>query len=175
MQWSGSQGWSQAQDKPWKLGGKQVGEVTAFDTLSFVKVYQAVSTCIYQPSESDGAQLCLCFGGCVCSRDAVFCFEPGSLRVPAVCRPSCMLLTSTVLNTTAVMHWQGHMVPMDQPAASLDMINRFMQNKALGAAAADDDEIAKATGSTQQPAASGDVRQLLRLPAGAGRDSVAVV
>lgn len=95
--------------------------------------------------------------------------------MPAVCRPSEALLTSTLLNTTAVMHLQGHMVPMDQPAASLDMINRFMQNKALSA----DDEIATATatatGSTQQPAASGDVRQSLRLPAAAGRDSVAVV
>jgi cathepsin A (carboxypeptidase C) len=43
LEWSGSQGWSQAQDKPWKVGGKQVGEVTSFETLSFVKVYGAVS------------------------------------------------------------------------------------------------------------------------------------
>lgn len=37
------------QDKPWKLGGKQVGEVARFETLSFVKVFQAVSgwVCCY--------------------------------------------------------------------------------------------------------------------------------
>lgn len=62
VQWSGSQGWSQAQDKPWKLGGKQVGEVTAFDTLSFVKVYQAVSTCIYLLSRTGRGCGCV---GCV--------------------------------------------------------------------------------------------------------------
>ena len=43
LEWSGSQGWSQAQDKPWKVDGKVVGEVAKYDTLSFVKVYQAVS------------------------------------------------------------------------------------------------------------------------------------
>lgn len=43
LEWSGSQGWSQAQDKPWKVDGKQAGEVTQFDTLSFVKIYGAVS------------------------------------------------------------------------------------------------------------------------------------
>lgn len=108
----------------------------------------------------------------VCRKDAALsdllaCECPQSVAHPG------RLLTSTLLNTTAVMHLQGHMVPMDQPAASLDMINRFMQNKAL--AADDESATAAATGSTQQPAASGNVRQSLRLPAAAGHDSVAVV
>jgi len=43
LEWSGAQGWSQAQDKPWVVKGKQAGEVTSYGTLSFVKVFQAVS------------------------------------------------------------------------------------------------------------------------------------
>lgn len=68
---------------------------------------------------------------------------------------------------------QGHMVPMDQPAASLDMINRFMYNKDL----ADEDDVV--TGSQQQqkkPAVkhAAGVRQSLQLPTAEGVD-VAVV
>jgi hypothetical protein len=67
---------------------------------------------------------------------------------------------------------------MDQPAASLDMINKFMRNKDL--AADDDGDVvegsATATGNTQQPAAAaGGVRQSLRPPAASGSDPVAVV
>lgn len=51
---------------------------------------------------------------------------------------------------------QGHMVPMDQPAASLDMINRFMYNKDL----ADEDDIV----GKQQLAGAAGVRQSLKLP-----------
>jgi carboxypeptidase C (cathepsin A) len=43
LQWEGSQGWSQAQDKAWMVKGQQAGLVTSYDTLSFVKVFQAVS------------------------------------------------------------------------------------------------------------------------------------
>lgn len=43
LEWSGSQGWISVEDKPWKVAGKQVGEVARYETLSFVKVYQAVS------------------------------------------------------------------------------------------------------------------------------------
>jgi carboxypeptidase C (cathepsin A) len=105
LEWSGSQGWSQAQDKPWKVGGKQVGEVTSFETLSFVKVYGA-----------------------------------------------------------------GHMVPMDQPAASLDMINRFMYNKNM----ADEDDIVSKQPAAAGAAAAAGVRQSLKLPT-AETPQVAVV
>lgn len=71
LDWEGKEGWSQAQDQAWSVKGKQVGLVTNYDTLTFVKIFEA-----------------------------------------------------------------GHMVPMDQPAASLDMITRFMLNKNL----ADDDD-----------------------------------
>jgi hypothetical protein len=40
------------------------------------------------------------------------------------------MLTSS-LNTSAHKRTQGHMVPMDQPAAAFDMINRFMRGKDL--------------------------------------------
>eukprot|EP00878_Enallax_costatus_P000305 GHUV01000378.1.p1 GENE.GHUV01000378.1~~GHUV01000378.1.p1 ORF type:complete len:521 (+),score=122.91 GHUV01000378.1:129-1565(+) len=73
LEWEGQEGWAQAEDKPWAVRGKQVGEVTNYDTLTFVKVFEA-----------------------------------------------------------------GHMVPMDQPAAALDMITRFMLNKNL---AIDDEAI----------------------------------
>lgn len=43
LQWEGAQGWSQAQDKAWMVQGKQAGLVTSYDTLSFVKVFEAVS------------------------------------------------------------------------------------------------------------------------------------
>jgi hypothetical protein len=86
VQWSGSQGWSQAQDKPWKLGGKQVGEVTSFNTLSFVKVYQAVSisTCIRSLSP-DRAQ------GVVCGSGACRSFLPACEHLHAVAYSWCCL------------------------------------------------------------------------------------
>eukprot|EP00879_Flechtneria_rotunda_P003621 GHRR01003858.1.p2 GENE.GHRR01003858.1~~GHRR01003858.1.p2 ORF type:complete len:135 (+),score=47.73 GHRR01003858.1:1563-1967(+) len=68
LQWQGSEGWSTAQEHAWSVKDQQVGTVTSYDTLTFVKIFQA-----------------------------------------------------------------GHMVPMDQPAAALDMITRFMQNKNLAA------------------------------------------
>lgn len=43
LQWEGAEGWSQAQDKPWSVKGQQAGLVTSYNTLSFVKVFQAVS------------------------------------------------------------------------------------------------------------------------------------
>jgi hypothetical protein len=61
------------------------------------------------------------------------------------------------------------MVPMDQPAASLDMINRFMYNKNMADGV---DMVGK-----QQPAAAaavGGVRQSLKLPV-AENPQVAVV
>jgi hypothetical protein len=74
------------------------------------------------------------------------------------------------LRVTVVTAVQGHMVPMDQPAASLDMINRFMYNKNM----ADEDDIV-----SKQPAAAGaasaaGVRQSLKLPT-AETPQVAVV
>lgn len=42
LDWQGKEGWSQADDKPWSVRGKQVGLVTSYDTLSFVKVFEAV-------------------------------------------------------------------------------------------------------------------------------------
>lgn len=55
------------------------------------------------------------------------------------------------------------MVPMDQPAAALDMINRFMYNKNL----ADEDDVVTSTQQQQQQksAAAGALRQSLKLPA----------
>jgi hypothetical protein len=50
---------------------------------------------------------------------------------------------------------------MDQPAAALDMINRFMYNKNL----ADEDDIVTSTQQQQQSAAAGALRQSLKLPA----------
>jgi hypothetical protein len=41
---------------------------------------------------------------------------------------------------------QGHMVPMDQPAAALDMITRFMRDSNL----ADTDDIYSTTAGKQQ-------------------------
>ncbi|WIA37630.1 hypothetical protein OEZ86_014531 [Tetradesmus obliquus] len=81
LQWEGAQGWSQAQDKAWMVQGKQAGLVTSYDTLSFVKVFEA-----------------------------------------------------------------GHMVPMDQPAAALDMITRFMRDNNL----ADTDDIYSSTAAQKQ-------------------------
>jgi hypothetical protein len=43
LEWAGAEGWSKAADKPWRVAGKQAGTVTTFDTLSFVKVFDAVS------------------------------------------------------------------------------------------------------------------------------------
>jgi carboxypeptidase C (cathepsin A) len=43
LEWSGAQGWSQAKNMPWKVAGQQVGEVANFETLTFVKVFGAVS------------------------------------------------------------------------------------------------------------------------------------
>lgn len=43
LDWEGKQGWSQAEDQPWSVRGKQVGLVTNYDTLTFVKVFEAVS------------------------------------------------------------------------------------------------------------------------------------
>jgi carboxypeptidase C (cathepsin A) len=87
LDWEGKQGWSQAQDQPWSVRGKQVGLVTNYDTLTFVKVFEA-----------------------------------------------------------------GHMVPMDQPAAALDMITRFMLNKNL---AEDDEAIVTHAGGAHSAAAVG--------------------
>jgi len=66
LEWAGSQGWAAAEVKPWFTKGKQSGNVTSFENLSFVKVFGA-----------------------------------------------------------------GHMVPMDQPLAALDMITRFVRHKDL--------------------------------------------
>ncbi|KAI8464535.1 MAG: serine carboxypeptidase III precursor [Monoraphidium minutum] len=71
LEWEGKEGWAQAEERPWMVRGQQAGTVTSYDTLSFVRVYQA-----------------------------------------------------------------GHMVPMDQPEAALDMITRFTRGKSL----AEDDE-----------------------------------
>lgn len=48
---------------------------------------------------------------------------------------------------------QGHMVPMDQPAAALDMITRFMLNKNL---AEDDEAIVTHVGDAETAAAVGE-------------------
>lgn len=85
LQWAGTEGWAQAQDKPWVVKGRQAGLVTNFDTLTFVKIADA-----------------------------------------------------------------GHMAPMDQPVALLDMISRFMYGKDL----ADADDVVtsqqRQTGPQQQ-------------------------
>ena len=47
LEWEGQEGWAQAEDKPWSVRGKQVGEVTTYDTLTFVKVYEAVSVVLF--------------------------------------------------------------------------------------------------------------------------------
>jgi hypothetical protein len=52
--------------------------------------------------------------------------------------PCCPLLLLLLL--------QGHMVPMDQPAAALDMITRFMRDDNL----ADTDDIYATTAGKQQ-------------------------
>lgn len=65
---------------------------------------------------------------------------------------------------------QGHMVPMDQPAAALDMINRFMYNKDL----ADEDDVVTTHANRQQQeqhATTAGVRQSLKLPTA---DSLAI-
>lgn len=68
LAWSGSEGWSQAQEQPWSAKGSNApaGTVTSYDTLTFVKVFQA-----------------------------------------------------------------GHMVPMDQPQASLHMISQWARGHSL--------------------------------------------
>lgn len=43
LQWEGQEGWAKAENKAWSVGGKQAGEVTTYDTLSFVKIFEAVS------------------------------------------------------------------------------------------------------------------------------------
>lgn len=55
------------------------------------------------------------------------------------------------------------MVPMDQPAAALDMINRFMYNKNL----ADEDDVVTSIQQQQKSAAAtaGALQQSLKLPA----------
>jgi hypothetical protein len=43
LAWEGAEGWAQAPDKPWTVSGKQAGTVASYSTLSFVRVFQAVS------------------------------------------------------------------------------------------------------------------------------------
>ena len=43
LEWAGAQGWAAAEVKPWFTKGKQSGNVTSFENLSFVKVFGAVS------------------------------------------------------------------------------------------------------------------------------------
>lgn len=57
------------------------------------------------------------------------------------------------------------MVPMDQPAAALDMINRFMYNKDL----ADEDDIVTAAAAQAPTAAAAGTRQSVQLPAAENR------
>lgn len=52
LQWSGAQGWATAADKNWTLDGEVVGSVKQYDTLTFAKVFQAVSV--------GGGVLCCC-------------------------------------------------------------------------------------------------------------------
>jgi hypothetical protein len=52
----------------------------------------------------------------------------------------------TLLLLLLLLLLQGHMVPMDQPAAALDMITRFMRNNDL----ADTDDIYSSTAVKQQ-------------------------
>jgi hypothetical protein len=63
------------------------------------------------------------------------------------------------------------MVPMDQPAASLDMINRFMYNKNMADGV---DMVGKQQPAAAAAAAVGGVRQSLKLPV-AENPQVAVV
>lgn len=52
---------------------------------------------------------------------------------------SSLLSPGKRVQTLLLVSFQGHMVPMDQPAAALDMITRFMLNKNL---AGDDEAVA---------------------------------
>jgi len=59
------------------------------------------------------------------------------------------------------------MVPMDQPAAALDMINRFMYNKDL----ADEDDVVTTNANRQQQeqhTTTAGVRHSLKLPTADG-------
>ncbi|KAL2555583.1 Serine carboxypeptidase-like 49 [Forsythia ovata] len=48
--------------------------------------------------------------------------------IPTLLKESCLyMLENTILYVTGLVHNAGHMVPMDQPKASLEMLKRWMQ------------------------------------------------
>jgi hypothetical protein len=57
------------------------------------------------------------------------------------------------------------MVPMDQPAAAQDMINRFMYNKDL----ADEDDVVTAAAAAAQAPTDASTRRSVQLPAAESR------
>jgi hypothetical protein len=194
LQWEGLQGWSQAQDKAWMVQGQQAGLVTSYDTLSFVKVFQAVSghgsaagadavyrntdeeVCACRPKQQQRLPGLLLQGYMQGSRH-LFCSSNTAALVFRCCRGSRCISYSPQTCVTAgtecsceeagglvslhqsckrsppqcvylllMMMLQGHMVPMDQPAAALDMITRFMRDDNL----ADTDDIFSTTAGKQQ-------------------------
>lgn len=62
------------------------------------------------------------------------------------------------------------MVPMDQPAAAQDMINRFMYNKDL----ADEDDVVTAAAAAQAPT-DASTRRSVQLPAAESRGAAVAV
>lgn len=67
---------------------------------------------------------------------------------------------------------QGHMVPMDQPAAAQDMINRFMYNKDL---ADEDDVVTAAAAAAAQAPTDASTRRSVQLPAAESRGAAVAV
>jgi carboxypeptidase C (cathepsin A) len=56
LEWSGAQDWAAAADKPWTVGGRHAGNVTSAGTLTFLKVFDAVSHERYR----GGGVMCAC-------------------------------------------------------------------------------------------------------------------
>jgi hypothetical protein len=92
LQWEGSQGWSQAQDKAWMVKGQQAGLVTSYDTLSFLKVFQAVSVWLRHMEVQHEHPMCVgvqrsiaCLQGRNGNGHQLVCFIVLGIQLPGVC------------------------------------------------------------------------------------------